>query len=48
MIVLAGQREGEGDHIYGFKPTLLTLLAAPQLTGSLTAAATDLTVGHIL
>ena len=41
MIVLAGA------HIYGFKPTLLTLLAAQQLTRS-QATATDLTVGQMI
>ena len=49
MIVLAGQigRRGEAAHIYGFKPTLLTLLAAHQLTRS-QATATDLTVGQMI
>ena len=42
MIVLAGQRGGGEDHIYGFEPTLLTLLAHPRLTGSLTTAATGI------
>ena len=36
------ERRGGEDHIYGFKPTLLTLLAHPQLPWSLTSAATGL------